>query len=346
MRFGTAGRLIAASFLVLAGLGSLTGNAQSPTAAGVDPPADPALVAAAKAEGKVTFYCAVIPKDCEGISTAFQKKYGITVNMLRIVSADMTARFAAEKRANADTADVLLSSDLPFLNSGASSGLLTSYAKAGLLPADYPKEWIAPGIDSPFEFEVLGIGYNTRMVKPQDVPKEWTDLLDPKWKGLMDGPSPAVSPAVPVIYGTIMEFVKDPDFLKKLGRQNIAHLAGGMVAASASLGAGEYAIQAVANTGSLHAEKAKGAPVDIVYPKGATGPPFIWALNAKPQRPNAQKLFAQFVISREGNKALFESNPGSASAYAKPSFPVTTPDFRYFEEEARKRVLSDLGLAK
>ena len=306
---------------------------------------DPKIIAAAKAEGgKVSFYCAITLSVCKSLGLAFTNRYGIGVDVLRVVSAEMTTRYTAEKKSGAPTADVLLSSDVPFATAALASGDLTSFAKAGILEPTYPKDFIAPGLGMPFEYEVWGICYNTKLVAAADVPQSWTDLTLPKWKGKMNGPSPTVSPAVAVGYGTIQEYLKDPTFIKKLGGQEIKQLAGGMIAATAALGAGEASIQAVCNAGSWADAKAKGAPIEITFPPGATGPPFLWSLNSKSPRPNAQKLFGAYVISREGGQVLLASSPYSANAFAKPAFEVISPNFGFFDAAKQKQVLTDLGL--
>jgi ABC-type Fe3+ transport system substrate-binding protein len=210
--------------------------------------------------------------------------------------------------------------------------------------AKFPKDWIAPTIDVPYELNVLGMAYNTKLLTEAQAPKQWSDLLKPEFKGKLNAPSPVVSSAVALLFGTMDQHAGVDDFLGKLKAQQVNFVASGMTGASASLAAGEYWVQAVANPAPIGDLIGQGAPVKMVYPKDAVGLPFAFVLNAQPAHPSALRLFASFLISPEGNEAIVKSTPTVATAYKKAEgISVVPPDFKFFDATNAKQVLSRLG---
>jgi iron(III) transport system substrate-binding protein len=334
----------AVSLLALAGCGDNKSDAEP--AAGTGSQANSPLYQQAKSEGKLVIYCAEDPATCTGLGDAFEKAYpGIEVDSLKLVSATLGTRFTTEKASRAPTADVLLSSDFGFLANANAKGLTVAWDKADVPGfAELPAQWVDADIGAPYTYVVWGIAYNSDLVKAEDAPRTWTDLLDPKWKGKMIQPACAVSTATAVAWGTIAEHVS-ADFLSKMSQQDIAQSASGMQGASSDVASGEHPIQAVANAGNVKTLKDKGAPLEINYPENTTGPAYGEGLNADPAHPNAQKLFASWLISKEGSAALFKANPQSVSPYASPAgVTVVPPNFKYFKDPFYSQVLGKDGL--
>ena len=340
--------LSTAGLLALAGCGG--GNsAPESAAAGTGPAPDSPLYSLyqqAKSEGKLVIYCAEDPASCTGQAEAFQQAYpGIKADSLKLVSATMATRFTTEKASHAPTADVLLSSDFGFLASANEKGLTTPWQKADVPGfADLPSKWVDKDIGAPFTYVVWGIAYNTDLVNADEAPRNWSDLLDPKWKGKMIQPACSVSTATAVAWGTIAEH-QSSDFLSKMSQQGIAQSSSGMQGASTDVASGEHAVQAVANAGNVTTLKNKGAPLGINYPDNTTGPAYGAGLNGDPAHPSAQKLFAAWLISKAGSEALFKANPQSVSPYASPEgVNAVAPNFKYFKEPYYSQVLGKDGL--
>ncbi|WP_182909171.1 ABC transporter substrate-binding protein [Microbispora sp. H13382] len=303
------------------------------------------LVAAAKEEGELSFYCASAPDTCKALADGFQEKYqGTRVVVLRVTSPDLSARYASEKKARAKTADVLLHSDIPFIAVGLKEGLITSFGKAGYLPGDFPKEWVVSTGEitgTPFISEGIGIGVNTEVVPQSERPTSWQDITDPKWRGKMTGPDKTNAGFAPM-YGTTADHV--PGLLEGLSKQEIFGDTGGMVSLTESLGAGQYAIQTLASPVTIAAAKQKGAPVDVVYPKeGVTGPAFAYTLNPEPAKPHLQKLFAQYVASKDAGERLSKINDALAAAYIDLKFTFNPPNFEYYTEAGKKKIIDAMA---
>ena len=227
------------------------------------PPASaitPALIEAAKKEGKVVWYTSVDLPLAEKIAKAFEAKFpGIAVRVERTGAERVFQRIGQEYGSNIHAVDVANSSDAAHFIVWKHNGMLEAY-----LPEDvakfYPAEHKDPdGMFASFRVWVCIIAYNTNLVKKEDAPKSFADLLDPKWKGKIVKAHPGYS-------GTIMtatyQMQRDLGwgFFEKLAEQNIMQ-----VQSSADppkrLALGERAVMADGNEYNIFQIKEKGGPV-------------------------------------------------------------------------------------
>ena len=163
----------------------------------------------------------------------------------------------------------------------------------------YPAEHKdADGLFASFRIGLSIIAYNTSMVKKEDSPKSFADLLDPKWTGKIVKAHPGYS-------GTIMtatfQIQRDLGwgYLEKLAQQKVMQLQ------SASdppkkLALGERAVQADGNEYNIFQIKEKGGPVEPVY--ATEGTPLVVGPNAvfkDAPNPNAARLFQCVCYSGE-----------------------------------------------
>ena len=159
--------------------------AQSPTLADLAGYAGPdrtqRLLAGAKKEGAVNIYSSMTVDDMKIISSGFEKKYGIKLQAWRASSEDILQRVLIEARGGRSEVDAVETSSLEMeslyregMLQRVNSPLLADIAPAALRPH---REWVGDRIN------IIAEGYNTDLIKKQDVPKSYADLLDPKWKG-------------------------------------------------------------------------------------------------------------------------------------------------------------------
>src|SRR3954452_18817693 len=176
----------------------------------------PQLIEAAKKEGKVAFYTAMDIPIAEKFARAFEAQYpGIAVRAERTGSERLFQRIGQEYASRIHVADVVNSADAAHFIVWKRNGWLAPYMPeevAQHYAADFRDPtglWITP------RAYLSSLGYNTNLVKPEDAPKSFADLLDPKWAGKIVKGHPAYS-------GTIMTatfaIVRDLgwDFLEKL----------------------------------------------------------------------------------------------------------------------------------
>src|SRR6185312_4220244 len=116
--------------------------------------------------------------------------------------------------------DVVNSSDASHLLTWKQQGILLAFVPEDVAKYYKPEHKDPDGYYAGFRAGLSVIGINTSMVKKEDAPKSFKDLLDPKWKSKIVKAHPSYS-------GTIMtatfEIVRDIgwDFLEKLAKQNI-----------------------------------------------------------------------------------------------------------------------------
>src|SRR5215472_10408365 len=264
------------------------------------------LVTAANKEGKLAFYTAMDLPVAEHLAKAFETKYsGIAVRVERSGSERVFQRIAQEMASNIFACDVINSADAAHFIVWKRNGWLAPY-----LPEDVARHFAADYRDGDGLFVTTRIwlsslGYNTDLVKAEEAPKSFADLLDPKWKGKMVKGHPGYS-------GTIMtatyQMQRDLgwSYFERLAKQNVMQ-----VQSSADppkkLDLGERAVMADGNEYNIFELKDKGRPVEPVY--ATEGSPLIIGPNGifkSSPNPNAAKLFQSFCLSREAQQLIID----------------------------------------
>ncbi|MFL5317194.1 MAG: extracellular solute-binding protein, partial [Microvirga sp.] len=149
-----------------------------PAAALPEPTAvTPALVEAAKKEGKVVFYTAVDVEAAEKVGASFRQKYpGIEIQVERSGSERLFQRIGQEYGSNIANADVVNTSDAAHYLLWKRQGWLAPY-----VPEDVAKHYgenaDPDGLYATWRATLSPIAYNTKYVKPEDAPKSFADLL-------------------------------------------------------------------------------------------------------------------------------------------------------------------------
>src|SRR5215207_6841091 len=157
----------------------------------------PGLIDAARKEGKLSFYSALELNVAERVARTFEAKYpGIAVRVERSGAERIFQRIAQEQGSGIKAVDVANSTDPAHYLDWKKNDWLAPY-----LPEDVAKHYPADQIDpdgmhatSCAWMEV--IGYNTNLVKREDAPKSYADLLDPKWTGKIVKGHPGYSGAI------------------------------------------------------------------------------------------------------------------------------------------------------
>ena len=233
------------------------------------------MIAAAKKEGRVSFYTAMDLDFAQRLGKAFEEKYpGISAKVERSGAERVFQRIGQEYAAKIRAVDVANTADAAHCIIWKRNGWLAPY-----LPEEvakhYDKAYYDPdGLSIVTRILVSPIAYNTELVKKEDVPKSFKDLLDPKWAGKMVKGHPAYS-------GTIMnatqQIARDIgwEYFEKLARQKVMQVQSATDTPK-KIQLGERAVM-VDGAGYLVIRyKEEGSPVEIVYPEEgtplATGP--------------------------------------------------------------------------
>jgi len=288
---------------------ALAASAAFATHVSAAPPAEaitPALIEAARREGKLAFYTAMDLPVAERFAKAFEAKFsGIAVRVERSGAERVFQRIAQEQASNIRVVDVVNTADGAHIIVWKRNGWLAPY-----VPEDVarhcPEQYRDPdGMSALTRVWLSSLGYNTSLVKPEDAPKSFADLLDPKWMGKMVKGHPAYS-------GTIMtatfQIARDLGwgYLEKLARQKIMQVQSSTDPPK-KLALGERAVMADGNDYNLIQLKERGQPVEVVYP--SEGTPFVTgptAIFKSAPNPNAARLFQNWLHSREGQQLLVD----------------------------------------
>jgi len=137
--------------------------------------------APARHDASLTLYTSIAEKDLPALVGPFERKYGIKVNVWRAGTTDVLRRAIAETSAKRYDVDVVHIGS-PEMEALAREQILlpiTSPAQQDLQPGSVPAhhEWAATLLS------VWVQAYNTKLIRKDALPKTYTDLLDPKWKG-------------------------------------------------------------------------------------------------------------------------------------------------------------------
>ncbi|CAH1651996.1 MAG: extracellular solute-binding protein [Chelatococcus sp.] len=259
------------------------------------------LASAAKAEGKLTFYASNHPDLTARLVKAFNATYpGISVEVVRLATGPLGKRYAAEAEAGNVTADLLQLADPLLIRDVAAKGYLSpvdNLTGFAAWPADYKNEFYVVGAIS-----LMTISYNTDLVQGEEIPKAWTDLLHPRFKGQILMADIRHSPAT-LDWLVLMEKTYGPEFVDKLAAQDIRFVAS-TVPGTQLMSAGEAEILAPNQRQVTFPVIDKGGPVGDVLAEPTVAHESFVAISKGAKNPNAAKLFLEFMMTMEGQEAL------------------------------------------
>ncbi len=285
------------------------------------------LVRAAQKEGKLFLAGPTGDRRRRALTETFEKKFNIQVEYLGTGGPELPPRVKIERRVGKYLWDAFIAGTTTLLRGIKPEGILTPIEPALVLPeVTNPKNWHGgrlPYMDE--DRTVLAIlmqagqyvYVNTKMVNPEEF-TSWRALLDPKWKGkIVVARDPRVAG-----YGrfTFQYFYINsdlgPDFIRELVKQDL-HLMRNSRTGALWLARGKYAICMCSDiqTGRLMEE---GFPIAVLNPhriKEGTGVTSAYANLALPNRPphpNAAKVFANWILTKEGS-TLFSKATGMPS---------------------------------
>ena len=264
------------------------------------------LIAAARKEGKVSYYAAIQLEVAESLGKMFEARYpGIAVRVERSGAERIFQRIAQEQGSGIHAVDVANSTDVAHYLEWKKNGWLVPY-----LPEEVVKNFPADQIDTDGMYATACawlevIGYNTNLVKAEDAPKSYADLLDPKWQGKIVKGHPSYSGAI-----LTTTFILTREFgwsyLEKLAQQKVMQVqSAGDPPIKIMLG--ERAVMADGNDYNLVLFKDQGKPVEAVY--AAEGSPLIIVPSGvfkDAPNPNAARLFQSFFFSQEAQQMLVD----------------------------------------
>ena len=292
-----------------------------PRAAKAELPADAekALYAAAKGDGEFTWYDAHHHAElAELYGKAFSAKYpGVKVNVVRTTANIAYQRVAQELKAASLQCDVLSSTDISHCMELKAKGLLEKFTPANaktVIPALQNSD--PDGFFHVTSTGTIAVTYNSGKVKPDDVPKKWNDLVDPKWKNQVSVGHPGFSGYVSIwVYE--MDRLYGWQYFEKLKALN-PQIGRSIQDTLTMLRSGERMV-AAGSTATAFESKVKGEPIDVAYPEDGTLVVVAPSCILKGARkPNAAKLFMEFMSSPAASQIAVDAFGESIHAAVKP----------------------------
>lgn len=275
------------------------------------------LVTMAKKEGTVDFLAPSSwpPKGVDILGEAFNKKYGVNIKLRHNPTEEM-ARDVAKIITLAATGaapewDVMVVTDAHHA---------TLWLKKVHQPFDYASLGVDPKViyydkgTVSFANQLVLPAYNKKTLPPQDVPKRWEDLLDPKWKGGKLGVSVATHHLSRLAVGLWGE-EKGTKYVKALAEQK--PMLGSLGNLYTRLQVGEVQVVVALISGFIFEAEKTGAPIvfaEAVEP--VIAPAYHAGVLKKAEHRNAGHLFAVFLTTPEAQEVL-EQYTGYGSAFVR-----------------------------
>ncbi len=303
------------------------------------------IVAAAKKEGTLTMYTTFAEKDQPTLIRPFEAKYGVKVNIWRSGTDKVLQRTLSEAAARRYDVDVIHfgSPEMEALSREKVLQAVSSPVHKELQPGSVPahREWAATLLS------VWVQVYNTQLVKKQDLPKTYKDLLDPKWKGRL-----GIEAKDEDWFASVVDIMgggeKGLKFFRDLVRQNGISARTGHTLLNNMVIAGEVPLALTVYNYMPEQAKKKGAPIDWFALEPAVARSNAVGVARRAPHPNAALLFYEYMLG-EGQQYLVKmdyvpSNTKAPSPLKKVRIVQTDPVRALDESEKWTQLFEEVVL--
>jgi iron(III) transport system substrate-binding protein len=261
--------------------------------------AESAVVEGAKKEGALVFYTTMDIQNSKPLLDAFSKKYPfIKGDLVRLGGTAMVSRIITEAQAGANRFDVAVGISPSYMPM-RERNLIAPYLSPEF-PSLYNDFYDLKGYWATVYLNTLVLGYNTKVITPNDLPKTYEDLLKPQYKQkfIIDIENHDVFVGLSQEWGQ----EKAIAYFKGLAKQEPVFLRGNTNRAN-MVSVGERSMTFV-YAQVIERMKQTGAPVDWIPLEPVNVEVNVSMLAAKAAHPNAGKLFVDYLISKDGQEFL------------------------------------------
>ena len=304
------------------------------------------LIDGARREGSVVVYTSLATKESVPFAKAFEKKYGVKVDLWRATSDKVVQRAVIEGQAKRYTLDVIETNG-PEVEMVAREKLLAEFFSPYLadLPAGaIPKHrlWVSDRMN------FFVVAYNTNKYKRADIPKTYEGFLEPKWKGQIGLEATDAEWMATIIKTWGQE--RGMQFFERLAAMK-PDVRKSHILLAEMVGAGEVPVALTVYNAEVESLKMRGGPVDWVPVEPVVARPQAIGLARNAAHPHAALLFADFVLSPEGQQLFSTMGRVPTSTKAKSplnNFPYHTVDPAVVLDESVKweKIWDDLFIKK
>jgi iron(III) transport system substrate-binding protein len=237
----------------------------------------------ARREGALTLYTSLAPTESKPLADAFERKYGVKVQLWRALSEEVVQRVITEAKGHRYSVDVIETN-------GPEMEMIA-------------REKLLNGAWTPDRLNLFVVGYNTTKVKRADIPATYEGFTDPKWKGRI-----ALEATDSEWMATLIKTSPDNtgmELMRKLAALQPT-LRKGHVLLASLVAAGDVPVGLAMYNSNIETLKRKGAPIDYVPVQPVVARPQGIGMAKNAAHPNAAHLFNEYVLSPEG-QTLFAS---------------------------------------
>jgi iron(III) transport system substrate-binding protein len=259
------------------------------------------IVAAAKKEGTLTIYTTFAERDQPALLGPFEAKYGVKVVVWRAGTDKILQRTIAEARAKKNNVDVIHfgAPEMEALSREKILQAVTSPVHKDLQPGSVPphREWAATLLS------VWVQAYNTRLIRKQDLPKTYADLLDPRWKGKL-----GIEAKNEDWFASVVDIMgggeKGLQFFRDLVERNGLSPRTGHTLLNNMVIAGEVPLALDIYNYMPEQAKRQGAPIDWFALQPAVARSNAIGIARRAPHPSAALLFYEYMLGEEGQRVL------------------------------------------
>src|SRR5678815_6153509 len=305
---------------------------------------DQRLLAGAQKEKRAVVYTSLNLKDSVPIVQAFKKKYGVEIELWRSSSEKVLQRALTEARAGRFAVDGFELNG-PEMEALYREGLLEEFYSpqtVNIPPQAIPKHrhYIADRLN------FFTIAYNTKLVKPNEVPNSYEDLLNPRWVGKL-----GIEASDTDWFGSIVKHMgeaKGLEFFRKLAQMKPQVRTGHTLLAEL-VAAGEIPLVATIYNHNAERLLVNFAPIKWKALEPTFGRPNAVAVTKRTERPHAALLFVDFMLSPEGQELIHKRNRVPASTAVQTNlnkfpFHMIDPVVVLDEQQKWEKIWSELFL--
>ena len=261
------------------------------------------LINAAKKEGgKAVVYGSLESSPVEAIIKVFRQKTGLDADYWRASSTKVMDRALSEYRAGRPLYDVVLTNADP-MELMFKEGIFAKYQSPSA--ENYAPDAIDPDLGPRYRNVIVGVIYNTSLIKPQDAPKTLEDLLKPEYRGKLVMPDPTQHTTTTQWLASLWKIMgreKADKYIRDLAATKPI-LVESLLPAAKRVTTGETPI-AITYIKYSYIFGKEGAPLDYVRLGKMLGDGHYVALENKAPHPNAGKAFIDFFLGDQSVKIM------------------------------------------
>ena len=250
-------------------------------------------------EGTLTLYTTIAEKDVPVLIQPFEARHGIKVNVWRAGTDRVLQRTMSEAAAGRRDVDVIHfgSPEMEALAREKVLAPVDSPLHADLQPGSVPahKQWAATLLS------VWVQAYNTKLLKPEELPKSYTDLLDPKWKGKL-----GIEAKDQDWFASVVDVMgggeKGRKFFEELVARNGISVRLGHTLLTNMVVSGEVPLGLTVYNYMPEQQKKKGAPIDWFALEPAIARSNAVGIASNAPNPKAARLFYDYLLGEEAQQ--------------------------------------------